>query len=102
MGNSKMRLSLLFLAVNANDYINPSKQLKTESYEDCRQICQLVKDCHVWTWFEEAVPLLFHGICLIKKSDGWKASRWTGAYTGFKDSDEIIYDTRASEGSGMC
>ena len=99
-----MKLSLfsvLTLAA-ANDYINPSKQLKTETYEDCRQVCQLVKDCHVWTWFEEAIPLLFHGICLIKKEEGWKSSRWTGAYTGFKDSDEILLDTRASEGSTMC
>ena len=63
-----MKLSILLVAaIQASDMINPSKQLKTQSYEDCRMVCQLVNDCHVWTWFEEAIPLLFHGICLIKE-----------------------------------
>ena len=58
---------LALTAVAANEYIIPAKQIKTQTHQDCQQICNLVNDCHVWTWFEEAIPLLFHGICLIKE-----------------------------------
>ena len=38
----------------------------------------------------------------MKKEEDWIASPWAGAYTGFKNSDELLFDTRASHGVGMC